>query len=268
MPLFDYHVHSKHSPDSETELEAILEAAKARGIAEIAVTDHCDATDGETHWETPYDPAEALADHRRAAAENTTGVTMVHGLELGQATQDKALADRVLAEGEFDFVIGSYHNLSKHPDFFFLEYPDDAACRRYIGQYLVELLDMVKWGRFDVVGHLTLPVRYMAMAGRTVDFSGFPDEVDTVLKTLVESGKGIELNVSALNYGTGPLLPDEPILRRYRELGGEIITTGSDGHVPEHVGGGIAKGTALLKQIGFRYVATFRERKPAFVPID
>ena len=43
-------------------------------------------------------------------------------------------------------------------------------------------------------------------------------------------GKGIELNTGGFKYGLGHPNPCEDIIKRYKELGGEIITLGSDAH--------------------------------------
>ena len=94
-----------------------------------------------------------------------------------------------------------------------------------------------------------------------LDVKRYWDQIEAILKCVVESGRGIECNTSR---GQGPWLPGRDILRRYRELGGEIITLGSDAHTPEFVGEGIREGQELLRECGFRYICTFRELKPIF----
>ena len=131
-----------------------------------------------------------------------------------------------------------------------------------LADYFDDLLTVAKWGRFSVIGHLTLPIRYMLRSGLPKpDLSPYRDRIDALLICLAEKGCGLECNTSK---GTGLWLPDGDILRRYRELGGEIITLGSDAHTPEAVGGGIREAQELLRECGFRYVCTFRERKPVF----
>ena len=128
--------------------------------------------------------------------------------------------------------------------------------------YFDDLLAVAKWGRFSVIGHLTLPVRYMLRRGLPQpDLAACGDRIDGVLRCLAETGRGLECNTSK---GGSPRLPEGDILRRYRELGGEIITLGSDAHTPECVGAGIREAQELLRECGFRYVCTFRERKPIF----
>ena len=128
--------------------------------------------------------------------------------------------------------------------------------------YFDDLLTVAKWGRFSVMGHLTLPVRYILRRGYPMpDLTPYRDRIDAVLKCLAEKGLGLECNTAK---GGSPRLPDGDILRRYRELGGEVITLGSDAHTPEAVGAGIREAQELLRQCGFRYVCTFREKKPVF----
>ena len=128
-------------------------------------------------------------------------------------------------------------------------------------RYLTLVLETAKWGKFSVLGHLTLPLRYMnENHGMHMSFDGFEDEVSQVFRALIENGCGIECNV---NRGNTPL-PDAKWLRLYHELGGEIITIGTDAHTPEFVGMRARETQELLKSCGLNYVCTFEKKKPVF----
>ena len=138
---------------------------------------------------------------------------------------------------------------------------DPELSRRQIADYLELVLQQAKWGRFSVLGHLTLPLRYMKeKCGLDMTFDGFEAEVEEIFRTLIGNGCGIELNT---NRGHDPL-PGEKWLKLYRACGGEIITLGSDAHSPEYVGFCIRERQELLRACGFTRFCTFRDQKPVF----
>ena len=96
----------------------------------------------------------------------------------------------------------------------------------------------------------------------------YSDVIDEILKTLIQKGKGIEINTGGFKYGLGHPNPTEEILFRYHELGGEIITVGSDAHTPEHVGYAFDRVPEILTRAGFRYVTVFQNRQPVFIPLN
>ena len=187
------------------------------------------------------------------------------GIELGEAMRDFAYADELLSRlPELDFVIGSQHQLSEKYDWndlYFMPEATEQEAREQIADYLTLVLETAKWGKFSVLGHLTLPLRYMnENHGMHMSFDGFEDEVAQVFRALIENGCGIECNV---NRGNTPL-PDAKWLRLYHELGGEIITIGTDAHTPEFVGMRARETQELLKSCGLNYVCTYEKKKPVF----
>ena len=126
----------------------------------------------------------------------------------------------------------------------------------------MENLDQVK--DFDVLGHLDYVVRYGRNQALEYSYQAFSDEIDEILKKLINMGKGIEMNMGGFKYGLGFCNPHPDVIRRYRELGGEIITVGADAHKPEHVAFDFEKAGDILRNCGFRYYAEYRNRKPIF----
>ena len=127
--------------------------------------------------------------------------------------------------------------------------------------YLEEVLKLARWGRFSVLGHLTLPVRCInEMRHKNISFRPHMAQVEEILRTIIPRGVGIECNT---NRGNAPL-PDGDVLKLYRQLGGEIITLGSDAHTAEHLGCAIGARQELLRSCGFRYFTTFDRMKPTF----
>lgn len=158
-------------------------------------------------------------------------------MELGDAPWDEALCERLLsAAPPLDFVIGSVHTLSPAMgcDLFHFTPADEAEARRGIADYLELVRKTVLWGRFSVLGHLTLPLRYLnENQGFSLTFDGFEAEVAEIFRLLIDRGLGIEVNT---NRGGTPL-PDGRWLSLYRSLGGEIVTLGSDAHSTKDVAG-------------------------------
>lgn len=264
MYLADYHTHTKFSPDAFHSMTEMAEAAIAKGLNEICFTDHIEPLVwGQTDLRGGYDWELLREDYAKAQAEVGDRIQLRLGIELGDA---QWAPDHVahLLEGapELDFVIGSIHMLSAGfggEDLYFFSPKDDAHAREGMRDYLEQALLLAKYGKFNVMGHLTLPLRYLnENKGFHLTFDGFETEIEEVLRTLIANGCGIELNT---NRGNTPL-PDAKWLKMYRTLGGEIITLGTDAHDPGYVGCAVRERQELLKECGFKRFCTFEKRQP------
>lgn len=264
MYLADYHTHSRVSPDSQASILDLAAAAAEAGMDEICVTDHFEPY--EVRSVIPrktFNWAAAPAEYAAAAAQWDGPVKLRLGLELGDATQDISHSEQLLTGmPDFDFIIGSVHMLSEkfgRQDMAWIRELDENTCYAEVEDYLKQALSMAQWGKFDVLGHLTLPLRYMnERRGFHITMDPYGDAIEAVLRALIANGCGIEINT---NRGSSPL-PGEKWLKRYRALGGEIITLGSDAHRPSDVGKGIMEGQELLRACGFKRFCTFEKRSP------
>ena len=267
MYLADYHTHSRISPDAHSSMEEMARAALAAGLNEICFTDHIEAMDWHTGGprKAPYDWAALTEEFRAARAALDGQIQLRLGLELGEAPWDFAATEQMMADApELDFLIGSIHCLSgayRWKDLYLIASEDPAECRRQIEDYLELVLALARWGQFSVLGHLTLPLRYMnEHRGLRMSFDGFEAQVEEIFRALIANGCGIEVNT---NRGNDPL-PGGKWLRLYRGLGGEIVTLGSDAHRPVHVGCAIRQGQHLLQECGFTHFCTFEKKKAIF----
>ena len=266
MYLADYHTHSATSPDGQLTVSELAEAAVRAGLDEICVTDHVDTVLWGDHRPREHFDWSRLLRELPEARETYTGRLAIRlGAELGEAPMGFDRAEKLLGEApKLDFVIGSVHMAGekfKHFDLYYIEKRDEIYYHKVIDSYLEDVMRLAQWGRFSVLGHLTLPLRYMnENHGMHMSFDGFEDEVAQVFRALIENGCGIECNV---NRGNTPL-PDAKWLRLYHELGGEIITIGTDAHTPEFVGMRARETQELLKSCGLNYVCTFEKKKPVF----
>lgn len=266
MYLADYHTHTTCSPDARNTMTEMAAAAVAAGLQEICFTDHVEPL--EWNCTVPkagdYDWAPLKRAFAEACSAAPESVQLRLGIEIGDAIWNIDWVERQLERApELDFIIGSVHSLPPPADCNLALFPpaDETEARAGLADYLDSVERMVRWGKFQVVGHLTLPLRYLnERRGFHLTFDGFEDRLEAILRLVVEQGLGIEVNT---NHGNTPL-PDEKWLRMYRALGGEIITLGSDAHRTDGVGCAIREGQALLRACGFRRFCTFDRRQPVW----
>lgn len=258
----DYHMHTNRSFDGDMELKELCRKAISEGLYEIAVTDHCDCNE-EPHL---YNLEECYSDFILAKELYSDEINIRFGIELGQATQSKDYALKLLKEGKFDFVLGSLHNLKDTEDFFYLDYTKHNV-DTLLNDYFTQMKEMVEKIDFDVLGHLDYPAKYLINKDIKFDLKDYWEQIEDVLKLIIKKGKGIELNTSGFRSKMERTLPDRDVLTLYKDLGGEIITIGSDAHHLVHIGFGIDEGLELLIGAGFHYLSVFEGRKAKQVKI-
>jgi len=266
MATFDFHMHTDSSPDGSASALQMCEAAIAKGITHIAITDHLDFPDYETDQYAAR--TERSWAEQTAAKEAVAGrLTLERGIELGSPLLDVALTEKILAAHPYDYVLASLHQLGRHPDFYFLDY-SQIDILATIDAYFEGLYDIVKWGKFSTLAHLTYPFRYIPDNLRPADYSRWDDHIDAILKGLAARGLAMEINTSGLRKEIGVTSPDFPLIKRYFDCGGEFVTVGSDAHYLQDVGAGIDDGIALAAKAGFRYITVFENGKPKPLPIE
>ena len=266
----DCHNHSNCSPDGDNSVLEMRLRAGELGLWAHTLTDHCECQ----KFPTRYRPRVQRAWEEMAAQLPREGEGLprfYRGIELGQPNQDEASAREALAGRDYDFIIGSIHNIRGFEDFFYLDYSqlEPGYIDQLLATYWEEELEVIRWGEFDSLGHLTYPLRYIeGDHGIPVDLKRHQEAIDQVFRALIQNGKALEVNTSGLRQKIGRTLPDLPLLRRYRELGGELVTLGSDAHSTKDLGRGIDEGMDLLKEAGFRYFALYEQRRPLLLPLE
>lgn len=266
----DLHTHSLNSPDADDSVrDMCLQAAKL-GLFAYAVTDHCEMNDFERggYRESTL---RSLSEIKRVREQREKNFPiLLRGVELGQALENRSLSDSFCDEifPDTDFIIGSLHNLNKYPDFAFLDYSKENILD-LMKRYFSELNDLVRWGRFDSLGHITYPLRYITgEAGISVDLEPVKDLIDEVLRFQAEQNRAIEVNTSGLRQKLGETMPPLWIVKRFRELGGRYVTVGSDAHCIDDLGKGIIDGVKLIKEAGFSHITYYQKHQPRLIPID
>lgn len=263
----DCHNHSNCSPDGQLSPQAMLDRAKELGLYAYTLTDHCECN----QYEEKYRQRVGTAWQAMNALAVPQGLQFYRGIELGQPMQNLPGATEAIGRYPYDFVIGSLHNLQGQEDFYYMDCRrmDSEELFRILDQYWDELLDMISWGGFDSLGHLTYPLRYIqGEQGVRVDMAPHQKKIDEVLAALIQKNKALEVNTSGLRQKIGVPLPDFPLLRRYHELGGRLVTLGSDAHCTEDLGNGIDQSMELLKAAGFTQFTLYIKHEPHMLPLE
>ena len=257
----DYHVHTRFSCDSEAEMAAACEAAIARGVSEIAFTDHADFEPLDACYEY-LRPAAYLAEIERCQSEYGDRLTIRAGVEIGEGHVFRDQAAAMLEAHDFDFVLGSLHWVDGrlHCDGrYFAGRTLDEGLRAYFE----ELACLAAEADYDVLAHLDTVRRaaYYAFGLQALDYAPYEETIRRILRTLVERGKGLEINTVTYRRGMGDPSPPLQVLRWYRELGGEILTFGSDAHTPDAIGSCSDVALEMAQAAGFTRLATFERRQ-------
>lgn len=270
----DYHVHTEFSDDSIYPMEDVIRDAVKMGMDEICITDHVDygvKVDWDSGKEILYRNGEPLAnvdypayiEKIRALKEQYDGRIRIRtGMEFGVQMHTIPLYEKLFTRYPFDFIILSVHQV-EDKEFWNQDFQRGRTREEFNRRYYEELLALVRrYRHYSVLAHPDLITRYDS-AGPW-PFEKLRPILTEILKTVIADGKGIEVNTSCHRYGLKDLTPSRDILRLYRELGGTVLTIGSDSHKKEHLGAFIRETMDELKEMGFEQFCTFEGMKPVF----
>lgn len=263
----DYHMHTGYSSDASVPMEDMIKQSIRLGLTEICLTDHVDyQSDGsEFPFQIDYDGYISELNGLRDKYGDRIKIQL--GVEVGLSPALVQTIDKFLSRYPFVFVIGSSHDIDRKDlyigDFFVGKTKEQAYHR-----YFEEILENIPLhSRFHVYGHIDYIRRYGPYDDNTLLYEDYREQIDAILKALINHGKGLELNTSGYRYGLNQTHPQLSILKRYRDMGGEIITVGSDAHRPNHICGDFDKAYDILREAGFRAITVFRDGKPQSVVI-
>jgi len=264
--MYDYHMHSYFSTDCAIPVKEMIEGAIAAGMKEIAITDHVDYEYNSTEIQFDFDVEVGLHEYEVTGSEFADRITVRKGIEIGIQPHVLGRCSVLVNMHAFDFVIASVHNSGKQDlyngDFYRDRTPEEALLFFYD-----ELYHMLKnYKDYSVIGHFDIVKRYNDDV-KALSFEKYREVIAKPLMEIIKAGKGIELNLSGFRQGLGESLPSFDVLKLYRELGGEIITIGSDSHVPETIGDQFRLGVEMLRKAGFENVYRFERMQPISVPL-
>lgn len=256
--MFDYHMHTTVSHDGHDDGVAMARAALERGLKEICFTDHIDHESGEEPMVFDFEEYSRMYDDLEMP-----GLLIRRGVEFGIRPDNRDLLERDLKRRNFDFVIGSVHFVGDQ-DVYVEPFWQGKSVEEAYRIHLEETYRAVcAHDQFDVLGHLTFISKCRGNPKKVpVEYKKYQQTIDAILEELAKKGKGLEVNTSGIDR-CGVYLPSIEYLRRFKELGGQIVTIGSDAHNTQRVGQYCFDACDMLKEI-FGYVCTFEKRQPIF----
>lgn len=270
----DYHVHSNFSCDSSYEMEDVINDAIRLGLKEICFTDHVDY-DIKADWddENPV----IYRDNKIVYNVNypvyfkkleefiikyKNKINIKKGLEFGVQTHTINKFQNLFNSYDLDFVLLSIHQIENN-EFWTGEFQKGKTIKKCYDEYYDELFEVVQnYHDYSVLAHMDLMRRYVDDKSDYFNYS--KNDIKSILEYIIKDGKGIEVNTSSFLYKIDGLTPSIDIIKLYYELGGEIITIGSDSHTKERLGSHIKDIKETLKDIGFKYFCSFEKMTPIF----
>lgn len=277
--LVDIHNHCNLSSDSAATPEEMAKTAFDLGVRHFALTDHIELdefNDGEWDYWAAIDKTRPTFEKLRDQYEGR--MKIYYGTEIGQAMYDLHNAEKILAEHDYDFVIGSVHrtchyeHMGKIPD-------NEFDRKRVMVEYWEDMLNLVEWGKFCTLAHMTFLLRFVNVdtpTGLVTDkaqrsqaaYDTYKSIIDEILRIIVKKEIALEVNSSGYRRGLGDPMAAAPFIKKYKELGGKLITVGSDAHQPSDIAKDIDKCYELLRELGFNEICVFEKKQPKFIKID
>ena len=258
--LFDSHVHSDNSHDGEHSVSFLCEHAQQKNLMGICITDHYELDLNEEQSDIRL--RNSFIETGRARQAFDQRLLVATGIEMGQATRNFDKANSVLRKYRFDFVLGSLHCDSSMDDYAYVDF-SGLNVELILQRYYEEMLELCRWGAFDSLAHMTYPLRYITGKYHIqVDMQQYEELIAEILRTLAQNGLGLEINTAGLRREIGQTSPTLSYVKLFRELGGEILTFGSDAHRAQDLGAGIEYAMEMAKEAGFNYFAFFKKRDP------
>ncbi len=269
----DMHVHTAYSDDSKTPMEQVVLSSIEKGMDLITFTDHVDygvkidwddpgttsrLVDGLPLYNVDYDAyfREIETLQKKYAGQ----IQIKKGLELGVQRHTIDQFKKLCDQYPLDFAICSIHQVNDL-EFWTQDFQRGKTQKQYIEAYYDELLYVVEhFDQYSILGHLDLIVRYDQQG--LYPFELLKEKLTKILTLVIQKGKGIEVNTSSFKYGLNDLTPSKDILKLYHDLGGRIITIGSDSHVTDTLSSHFDEVVSVLKEIGFTHLYFYEQMQP------
>ena len=269
----DQHTHSNFSTDSGATPESMVQGAIEKGLTQLTLTDHMDLDYPGTTKEEPlfeFNTTDYFATLTPLKEKYSDSLYLGIGIELGLRPGREDLnkqMNTLLADYPFDFVLGSVHLLD-NDDPYYESYWQGRTAKDILTKYFNDMLtSLTEYDNFDSLGHLDYLIRYIPPFCGEKDylFKEYQEAIDEIFSLLINKNKALEINTAGLIKGLPCFHPKLEVLKRYLELGGELLTIGSDGHSPDKIGTEFAKTEELLKSCGVKGYYVYKNRKPEFV---
>lgn len=259
--MYDFHIHSDYSMDSKYLIEEMVLAAIDKNMKSICFTDHIEFDVTSNNIDIVFRTNDYFKKVRQAKYRYIQEIEILAGVEIGMQPHLASRYENFLKDNPFDFIIMSVHTINgkdiNADKYTHNKKPIDALIGYY--NYLYECIK--SFNNYDIVGHIDYIDRYFDDFSVIPNFEEYKPYVEQILKWIIQNGKGIEINTGGIKHGLDYYHPKVEILKLYKDLGGEIITFGSDSHNPETIGYGYRKAEKLLCSLGYKYIYIYKDRK-------
>ncbi len=262
--MFDCHMHTKFSIDSRMDAVEACETALQLGLEGIAFTDHLDIDYPETDASFNIDYDQYFSVISTVSDDYKGRLKVLKAVEVGIQPQVIDQSLKIVKSRPFDYVLASVHvieGIDPYERVYYQERPKLDAYERYLKEiyYMINHIDS-----FDMVGHFEYIIRYAHYIDRSIRYADHSDIFDSILKELIIQGRGFEVNTGTYRDPAATVEYDVAVLKRYRELGGELVCLGSDAHRLDHIGMRFDYFVQIILDAGFNYTVHFEDRKPVF----
>jgi len=271
MMIYDTHIHSEHSHDGKVPVNELAKAAMEKGLKGITITDHFDSDIYKTEKDFSH-IYKSISDTKNAIGE--FDLEIYKGVELGDWMFNQEIANLCIANCDFDFVLASIHSRAQgrriiegfegYKSFWDTSYEEDKL---FIEHFYKSLKYTAENGNYDAIAHLSYPLRYLnGMCNKNMNLDDSIKDIEDIFEILISKEKALEINTSGFKNDFKDTMPYRELIQKYYDMGGRLITMGSDSHNTEHIAIGFDKTFEMLKEIGFKEYYFYKDRKP--VPVS
>ncbi len=266
--MLDIHTHTKFSHDGSEEPLDMVKTAEAMGLKYLAFTDHLDLDyTGNLKYilVSRLNVPKQYAALKKLCAEYSGDVVLAAGIEVGYSPEVVGKYRKVIESHDYDVIINSIHTID-NADVYFKQFYNSKTRKEAFEKYLNAVLASVYADySYDVIGHLGYMLRYSPYTPKKYTYDEFPKLFDDILSGIIERGKTLEVNTKTKDEDI--FMPSVDILKRYRELGGDSITFGSDAHKKEEIAGRFGATMPILRDLGFKTLTAYKNREIIEFPL-
>lgn len=270
---FDMHTHSHNSLDSQCSISDMAKNAARNNLRGFAVTDHCDIADYKSL--DLHKIIQGSIDEIESVSRLTNGPTILKGIEMGEAFWYPEIVSEILKKYDFDVVIGSVHAVKFKMYEMYYSKIDFSTIKNdvlnaYLEAYFNDMITMTEICDFDILAHLSCPLRYInGKYKRSVDLRKYEGKIKKILNNIINRSIALEINTSCVFNSSAycEFMPEEWIIKMYKDMGGYLITTGSDAHIASNSANRFDELYNLLKRIGFKDTYYYKNRTAVKCPL-
>ncbi|MBQ7901477.1 MAG: histidinol-phosphatase HisJ family protein [Clostridia bacterium] len=268
--MYDMHIHTDASHDCRQTIDEVCLTAIRRGLNGIAICNHADM--GPCDVPNSYEEmCKCVVDV--AASRKKYNLDILQGIEMAEYVYDPEKGKKMLGICNYDVILGSVHYVKyKDIDYAYSKVDfgsmSEDDVKGFLDEYFLRVTEMIEKTEFDVLAHLTCPIRYInGKYGKNIDIMEHREQIQSILDMIVERSIALEINTSGIGTGLADFMPHKDIVQMYAKAGGRLVTISSDAHVPDRIGTGLEEAKKMLKEADFDTYCYYKGRAPQFIKL-